>query len=134
MVAADNVVARLLQVDAEQAVVDDIVLDDVEVAAHLNAGVDVVMGIAGIGQAQVLEGGPVGLEQDDGALAPAIDDHLVAAIKRERLGDDQGAGVGARFRGQGVTGLGRIHQGLQRGRARLGKQAGEAKDQRARQD
>ena len=95
--------------------VDDIVPDDVKVAAHLNAGVDVVVGIAGVGQAQVLEGGPVGLEQDDGALAPAVDDHLVAAIQGQGLGDDQGPGVGARFQDQGVTRLGRVHQGLEGG-------------------
>ncbi len=50
MVAADDVVIRLLEIDAEEAIFDQVILDDIEVAAYLDAAVDVVMRISGVGQ------------------------------------------------------------------------------------
>ena len=48
MVVFDDAVFRLLQIDPEQGVIDDIVLYNVEIAAHLYTRVDVVMRLPGI--------------------------------------------------------------------------------------
>ncbi len=112
-VAPDHVAFRLLQVDAEQAVVDHVVLHDVEVSAHLDTRIEVVVGVARVHQAQPLHLCPVSVEQDDCALPAIVDGHLAAAIDGHGLVHHHRAGIDAGRRRQHAAGFRGIHQGLQ---------------------
>jgi hypothetical protein len=79
LVVAHDVVVGLLEVDAEQAVGDVQVLDQVAVAADVQAGVVGVVRFARAGDGQVAQRGLVGLEDEDRALVAAVDDDLALA-------------------------------------------------------
>src|SRR6185369_13730373 len=104
LVAADQVVVGLLEIEAEQAVVDLDVLDDIVVAAHVEAGIVGVVRIAGAGQVQAAQHGIAGVEDHHRALVAGIDGDLVAALDGQRLVDDYRAGVDARRRLEHRTG------------------------------
>ena len=112
-VVADDAVVRLLEVDAEQAVVDFQVFDGVAMAADIEAGIVGVVRIAGSRQAQVADRRVVGIEHHHRALVAGIDDHLATAVDGQRLVDHHRAGVGA---GRGLehgAGFGLVDQILE---------------------
>ncbi len=113
LVVANHAVARLLEVDAEQAVVDHQVLDHVAVAAHVEAGIIGVVRIAGTGQVQPAQHRTIGLEGEHRAPVAGIDGDLAAAFDDQRLGHHHRPGIAARRRTQRGTRRRRIDQVLE---------------------
>ncbi len=114
-IAFDDVVLRLLQIHAKQGIGDQIVLDDIEIAPHLDSRIQVVVGIPGVGQMQVHQGGAIRPQHDDRALAAPIDGHLTLPIDGQRALDGHRSGIDARWRDQPAPGIGGIHQFLKQG-------------------
>lgn len=112
-VAAQDVAVGLLQADAEQRIVDLIILDAVVVAGQRDAGIHPVVGIPGMRQPQAPHHCTAGVHDQHRAGAAAVDRDLAAAIHNDRPRDRRRTGIGARWRTQRSTGRGRIDQGLE---------------------
>jgi hypothetical protein len=70
-VAAHDAVVDLLEVDAEQTVVDHVVFDHVVIATYIEAGVVGIVRVAGTGQAQAANDRIAGIQHHDRPLSPA---------------------------------------------------------------
>ena len=54
-------------------------LTTLKLPAHLHTGIDIIVGFTRIGEMQVLNGGAVGVQQDDGALATGVNSNFIPA-------------------------------------------------------
>jgi hypothetical protein len=77
-------------VDAEEDVVDLVVLDAMAVAFEQDAGVDPVMRIAAAGDVQAAQRDAVGGDRKHGAAPVAADHGATPAVQRQRAGDAAG--------------------------------------------
>src|SRR5690606_15681541 len=104
-VAADDVAVALVDVDAEQAILDDVVLDDVVAALDPDRGVDLVVQAAGVGDGEPLELGPRRLDGDDRSFAAAVDRDAGGSVEHDRPPDDDALAIDAgRRRDDGIVG------------------------------
>jgi len=103
----------LLEIDAEEAIVDHVPLDPVVVAADLHSGVEVVVVGSRSSQVQPPDGRSVGEDADHRSGAAGVDHDVACSDERNRLLDHHRAGVVARGNAQRLAGGGGIDEALQ---------------------
>ena len=96
-VGTHDAVRYLVQRNAEQDILDHVVLDQQIVALGHQAAVERIVRIAATAQGQAAQGHVVGPDGEDGALAAGIDDHLAAAVESQWPGNDRRPRVGSRW-------------------------------------
>ncbi len=117
-VAADDVHVGLLQLEAEQAVLDDIVAVKAALAAQANRRIRGLVTLAGIAERQADHLRIVRLDGEDRTDAAAIDDGALFAFDPHRASDHAGRAVHAGGKTQHAAGRRRIDQWLQERGAR----------------
>jgi hypothetical protein len=117
-IAPHDIVVRLLQVETEQAILEHIVLDDVELSAQLDARVRLLVPITAVAECQIRHDGPVGLDRQQRADAAAVDDRAPGALQRHRPRDRRRRGVDPGRKLEHAALRRRVDQGLQRHGAR----------------
>ena len=104
----------MLEVEAEQAIIDLDVFDRVLVASHIKARIIGVMRVAGAGQMQAAQNRVAGIQHHDRASVSRINRHFATAIDGQRFVDDDRAGIVARWRLEYRTGGRTVYQVLKR--------------------
>jgi hypothetical protein len=90
--------------NAEQYVLDAVVLDQVAAAFDHYAGIDAVVRFAAASDAQAAQRDIRAADADHRALAAAVDLGLAAAVERQRFGDVGRTGVATRCQSQDAAG------------------------------